>query len=70
MTFSISLLVVFSRTMGRKDLGELYESLFGLGMIIVLVDLKCDSQYSRFMHALAMCMNFSKHLLLAISVRL
>ena len=52
--------------MGQKDFGELYESLFGLGMIIMLVDLKYNGQYSRFIHALAMCMNFSKHLSLVI----
>jgi len=52
--------------MGQKDFGKLYESLFGLGIIIVLADLKYDSQYSRFIHALAMCMNFSKYLSLAI----
>jgi len=66
MTFSISFPVVSGRTMGQKDFGELYKSLFGLGMIIVLVDLKCNGQYSRFMHALAICMNFSKHLSLII----
>jgi len=53
MTFSMSFPAVFSRTIGQKDLGELYEFLLSLGMIIVLVDLKCDDQYSRFMHALA-----------------
>jgi len=39
--------------MGQKDFGELYKFLFGLGMIIVLVDLKCDGQYSRFMHCIS-----------------
>jgi len=53
MTFSMSFPAVFSRTIGQKDLGELYEFLLSLGMIIVLVDLKCNGQYSRFMHALA-----------------
>jgi len=31
---------VLSKTMGQKDLGVLYESLLGLGIIMVLVDLK------------------------------
>jgi len=53
MNFSMSFPEVFSKTIGQKDLGELYEFLLSLGMIIVLVDLKCDGQYSRFMHALA-----------------
>jgi len=53
--------------MGRKNLGELYESLFSLGMTIVLVDLKYEGQYSRFIHTLAICMTFSKHLSLAIN---
>jgi len=40
MTFSMSLLVVLSRTMGWKDLGVLYKSLFSLGMMTMLADLK------------------------------
>jgi len=40
MTFSMSLPVVLSKTMGQKDLGVLSDSLFGLGMIIVLAALK------------------------------
>jgi len=67
ITFSMSLPAVFSRAMGRKNLGELYESLFSLGMTIVLVDLKYEGQYSRFIHTLAICMTFSKHLSLAIN---
>jgi len=31
---------VLSRTIGQKDLGVLYETLFGLGMIMVLANLK------------------------------
>jgi len=52
--------VVLSRTMGRKDLGVLYESLLGLGIIMVLVDLKWDSQYSNIKQASAMFLIFSK----------
>ena len=31
---------MLSKTMGQKNLGILYKILFGLGMIIVLADLK------------------------------
>jgi len=37
MTFLMSLLVVLSRMMGQKDLGALYDSLLGLGMITDVV---------------------------------
>ena len=40
MTFSMSLLRVLRRTMGRKAFGLLYDGLFGLGMIIVVDVLK------------------------------
>ena len=32
--------MVLSRMIGQKDLGVLYKSLFGLGIITVLADLK------------------------------
>jgi len=44
MTFSMSLLIVLSKTMGLKALGELYDSLLGLGMIMNVKTLKCTSQ--------------------------
>jgi len=46
--------------MGQKDLGVLYESLLGLGITTVLVDLKWDSQYSNIKQASAMFLIFSK----------
>jgi len=42
MTFSMSLPVVFKRTIGQKDFSILYEFLFGLGMMTVIVDLNRD----------------------------
>ena len=41
MTFSMSLPIVLSKTMGQKDLGESYNDLLGLGMIIDKDLLKC-----------------------------
>ena len=40
MTFSISFPIVLSNTIGRKDLGELYDSLFNLGIMIIDDNLK------------------------------
>jgi len=42
MTFSNSLLIVLSRMIGQKVLGALYNSLLGLGMMMVDEILKCD----------------------------
>jgi len=47
--------------MGRKDLGVLYDSLFGLGIITVLAALKWDGQNSKLIQALAMFTIFSRH---------
>ena len=60
MAFLMSLPVVLSRTIGQKDLRELYKSLLGLGMITVLVDLKWKGQYSNLKQVLAMFLIFSK----------
>ena len=38
----MSLLIVLRKIMGLKDLGELYDSLLGLGMIMKVDVLKCD----------------------------
>jgi len=62
-TFSISLPVVLRRMMGRKELSVLCDILFGLGMTMELADLKWEGQYSSVMQALAMCTNFSRHML-------
>ena len=40
ITFSMSLPRVLRRTIGRKAFGLLYDDLFGLGMIIVVDNLK------------------------------
>jgi len=40
MTFSINLPSVFNKTIGLKDLGILYNTLLGFGMIIVVEVLK------------------------------
>ena len=58
ITFLNSLPIVLSRTIGQKVLEVLYDSLLGLGMMIVDETLKCDSQWSNSMHELAMLMNF------------
>jgi len=44
MTFSISLPIVLSKTMGRKDLEESYNDLLGLEMIMDEDLLKCIGQ--------------------------
>ena len=49
--------------MGRKELGVLYDVLFGLGMITELADLKWEGQYSNVMQALVICTNFLRHVL-------
>ena len=40
ITFSINLLSMFNNTIEQKDLGESYNDLFGLGIIINVNDLK------------------------------
>ena len=52
---------MLSRTIGQKDLGVLYDSLFSLGIIIVLAALKWDGQNSKLIQALATFTIFSKH---------
>jgi len=34
---------MLKRMMGQKDLGKLYDSLLGLGMMMIIDDLKCNS---------------------------
>ena len=36
----MSLLAIFKRTIGQNDFGMLYESLFSLGIITIVADLK------------------------------
>jgi len=66
MVFSISLPTVFNRTIGQKDLGELYDSLLGFGMMIELAALKCEGQYPMLKHVLAICKIFFMQLSLEI----
>ena len=66
MAFSISLPIVFSRTMGLNDLGELYDSLLGLGMMTDDDALNCGGHVSNLMHALAMWVILSRHTLSAV----
>jgi len=49
--------------MDWNELGVLCNVLFGLGMTMVLADLKWGSQYSNIMQVLAMCTNLSRHVL-------
>jgi len=49
--------------MGQKELSVLCDILFGLGMTMELANLKWEDQYSNVMQALAICTNFSKHML-------
>ena len=56
MTFLMSFPNVLSKTMGQKDFGKSYDSLFSFGMIIIIEDLKCDSHQPILKHALAIFM--------------
>ena len=56
ITFSMSLLRVFRRTIGRKAFGWSYNDLFGLGMTIVVDTLKYLGQWPNSMQELAMLM--------------
>ena len=48
---------MFNRTMGWKDLGESYDALLGLGMIMVMNVLKWNGQCPKSMQALAISMS-------------
>ena len=66
MTFSISFPNVLSKTMGWKDLGESYDSLFGFGMTIVVDDLKYNGHQPISKHVLAIFMILPRQTLLLI----
>lgn len=69
MTFSMSLLRVL-RTIGWKDLGELYDILFGFRIIIEIDTLKCNGQCPRLKQALViLIMKVKYELLLIILLR-
>jgi len=63
MTFSMSLLIVLSKTMSLKALGKLYDSLLGLGIMMNIETLKCTSQWPSSKHVSAILMIFLKHAL-------
>jgi len=70
MTFSISFSIVFSNTIGQKDLGESYTILLGFGMMIDEDAMKYKGQYPRLIQVLTILMMLSKHLsFLTISLR-
>jgi len=61
MNFSISLLSIFNRTIGLNILGELYKVLVGLGIMMELDILKCNSQCPKLMYILEMLMKILRH---------
>ena len=63
MTFLINLPTVLSKTISQNDLGESYEDLLGLGIMIIVDFLKWDGQYSRSIHALVILMTHFKQLI-------
>jgi len=63
MTFLISFSKLLRRIMGLKDLGESYDSLLGLGMIIVDEVLKCKDQNPNSRQVSAILLIFSRHAL-------
>ena len=62
ITFLINLPIVLSRTMGLKDLGVLYDFLFGLGITTVVDLLKYKGQYPNSIQVLAMQIMLFKQL--------
>jgi len=55
---------ILRRMIRQNALGESYDSLFGLGMTIVVDDLKCDSHEPSSKQALAIFMILLKYTLL------
>jgi len=58
MTFLISLLSVFNKTIGLKDLGISYNALLGFKITIVVEVLKLVGQYPTSMHVFAILIIF------------
>ena len=52
---------VLSSTIGWKDLVELYDDLFGLGMITIVDILKWEGQWPRSIQVLAISMSLEEH---------
>ena len=61
--FSKSFPIVFNRTIGHKALGESYNTLLDLGIIMVVNVLKWDGQCSKLMHVLEISISLIIHLL-------
>jgi len=61
MTFLNNLPVVLSKTIDWKVLGESYDFLLDLRMIMNIETLKFNGQWSNSMHALAITINFLRH---------
>jgi len=61
MTFLISLLSIFSRTIGLNAFEELYNALSGLEIIIDANVLKWYGQWPSLMHTLAILIRFLRH---------
>jgi len=61
ITFSINLLSIFNRTIGLNIFGVSYEALLGLGMMIEVDILKCDSQYFKLIYVWAILIKFLRH---------
>ena len=53
---------MFKSTIGQNDLGELYDNLFSLGIIIDIDVLKCKDQCLKLIQALAMLIIKFKHI--------
>jgi len=62
MTFSMSLLSIFNITIGQIILGESYEVLLGLGLMIDISYLKYKGQYPKLIYVLAMLIKFFRHI--------
>ena len=60
ITFSISLSIMLSKTIGLNDLGESYEALLSLGIMTVIDFLKWEGQNPKLIHVLAMLMMMPK----------
>jgi len=54
---------VCDRTIGQNDFGMLYESLFSLGIMTIVADLKWKGQYSSLIQILVIYTIFPRHLL-------
>ena len=68
ITFSMSLLRVFRRTIGQKAFGWSYDDLFGLGMTIVVDTLNYLGQWPNSMQELAMLMILERQSSFAIMI--